>query len=408
MDFNDTAEEAAFRATVRAWLETNAPHHSVAVKLQTAGATNLALVEKARGWQHAKATAGYGAITWPTRFGGRGASRMEAVIFKQEEARLPVPFGVFAIGLELCLPTIMACGTEAQIQRFTRPALEGNEIWCQLFSEPGAGSDVAGVRMTAKRNGDDWTLNGQKVWTTGAHYCDFGIIIARSDADVPKHKGLTFFIVDMHAAGVKVRPIRQISGGASFNEVFFADVRVPDALRVGAVNDGWSVAMQTLNFERLSIASVEHGKASEIDALIDLASKITLDGGPAIRDRAVRERIADWYVEGQGLRYTNYRTLTQISRGAPPGPESSINKVVKGKRMQDMAAYAMELAEMGGVSLEGIASTFGHAYLYSPSTRTAGGTDEILRNIIAERVLGLPGDIRVDKTLPFSQLKRGA
>jgi alkylation response protein AidB-like acyl-CoA dehydrogenase len=408
MDFTDTAEEAAFRTQVRAWLEANALEHSVAVKLQTAGVTDLALVKKARGWQRVKASAGYGAITWPTRFGGRGASRMQAVIFKQEEARLPVPFGVFAIGLDLCLPTIMARGTDVQIERFTRPALEGKEIWCQLFSEPGAGSDVAGVRMTATRDGDDWILNGQKVWTTGAHYCDYGLIIARSDPNVPKHKGLTVFITDMHAAGVSVRPIRQISGSASFNEVFFTDVRVPDEFRIGAVNDGWSVAMQTLDFERLAIASVEHGKGSEIDALIDLASKITLEGGPAIRDRAVRERIADWYVEGQGLRYTNYRTLTDISRGAPPGPESSINKVVKGKRMQDMAAYAMELAEMGGISMEGIASTFCHAYLYSPSTRTAGGTDEILRNIIAERVLGLPGDIRVDKTLPFSQLKRGA
>ena len=408
MDFKDTPDEAAFRSEVRAWLETTAPNHSVAVKLQTAGVTDLALVEKARGWQRAKAAAGYGAITWPVQFGGRGASRMQAVIFKQEEAGQPVPFGVFAIGLDLCLPTIMACGTEAQIQRFTRPALEGDEIWCQLFSEPGAGSDVAGVRMTAKRDGEDWILNGQKVWTTGAHYCDYGIIIARSHPNAPKHKGLTFFIVDMHAAGVEVRPIRQISGSASFNEVFFTDARVPDTLRIGAINEGWTVAMQTLTFERLSIASVEHGKASEIGALIDLASRIELDGVPAIRDRAVRDQIADWYVEGQGLRYTNYRTLTDISRGVPPGPESSINKVVKGKRMQDMAAYAMELAEMAGASMEGIATTFGHAYLYSPSTRTAGGTDEILRNIIAERVLGLPGDIRVDKTLPFSQLKRGA
>ena len=256
MDFKDTPEEAAFRCEVRAWLEATAPSHGVAVKLQTAGVTDLSLVEKARGWQRAKAAAGYGAITWPVQFGGRGASRMQAVIFKQEEASQPVPFGVFAIGLDLCLPTIMACGTEAQIQRFTRPALEGDEIWCQLFSEPGAGSDVAGVRMTANRDGGDWILNGQKVWTTGAHYCDYGIIIARSDPDAPKHKGLTCFIVDMHAAGVEVRPIRQISGSASFNEVFFADARVPDTLRIGAINEGWTVAMQTLTFERLSIASV--------------------------------------------------------------------------------------------------------------------------------------------------------
>lgn len=408
MDFQDTPAEAAFRAEVRTWIEKAAPEHYVDVMLQTAGVTDLVLVEKARGWQRAKAAAGYGAITWPARLGGREASRMESVIFRQEEARLPVPFGVFAIGLDLCLRTIFACGTEAQVERFARPALYGDEIWCQLFSEPGAGSDVAGVTMAAKRDGNGWILNGQKVWTTGAHYCDFGIIIARSDPDVPKHKGLTFFIVDMHAAGVDVRPIRQISGTATFNEVFFTDVRVPDAYRVGAVNDGWTVAMQTLTFERLSIASAEHGKATEIDALIDLAAKIDLPSGPALQDRAVRERIADWYVEGQGLRYTNYRTLTDLSRGVPPGPESSINKVVKGKRMQDMAAYAMELQEMGGVSMEGPPSVFAHAYLYSPSTRLAGGTDEILRNIIAERVLGLPGDIRVDKDLPFNKVKRSA
>ncbi len=407
MDFQDTPEEAGFRQEARAWIEKAAPAHSVAVKLQTAGVTDLGLVEKARGWQRAKAEAGYGAITWPVRYGGREASRMQAVIFKQEEARAPVPFGVYAIGLDLCLPTLMARGTPEQIERFAGPALRGEEIWCQLFSEPAAGSDVAGVRMTARKDGEGWVLNGQKVWTTGAHYCDFGIIIARTDPERPKHKGLTFFIVDMRAPGVEVRAIRQISGSASFNEVFFTDVRIPDSYRVGEVNDGWSVAMQTLTFERLSIASVEHGKASEIDALMQLAMQVEHEGVPAIRDRSVRDRIADWYVEGQGLRYTSYRVLTDISRGAPPGPESSISKLVKGKRMQDMAAYAMDLAEMGGVSLDGLSGTFAHAYLYSPSTRIAGGTDEILRNIVAERVLGLPGDIRVDKTLPFSQLTKG-
>jgi len=407
MDFQDTPAEAFFRGEVKAWLERTAPQHSVSVKLQTAGVTDLAIVEKARGWQRAKADAGYGAITWPQRHGGRDASRMQLVILKQEEARLPVPFGVYAIGLELCLPTIFARGTPEQIERFAGPALRGEEIWSQLFSEPAAGSDVAGVRMTARKDGDDWILNGQKVWTTGAHYSDYGIVLARTDPDKPKHKGMTFFIVDLRAPGVEIRAIRQINGSASFNEVFFTDVRVPDGLRVGDVNDGWSVAMQTLTFERLSIASVEHGKATDIDALVDLAMRIDYDGRPAFRDRAVRERLADWYVEGQGLRYTNYRTLTDISRGVPPGPESSIIKIVKGKRMQDMAAYAMELAEMGGISLADESATFGHAYLYSPSTRIAGGTDEILRNIVAERVLGLPGDIRVDKDLPFNQLKQG-
>jgi alkylation response protein AidB-like acyl-CoA dehydrogenase len=408
MHFQDTPDEAAFRQEVRAWIEATAPAHSVAVKLQTAGVTDMALVEKARGWQRAKAAAGYGAITWPVRYGGSEASPMQAVIFKQEEARQPVPFGVYAIGLDLCLPTIIARGTPEQVERFARPALRGEEIWCQMFSEPAAGSDVAGVRMTARKDGDEWILDGQKVWTTGAHYCDFGILIARTNPDLPKHKGLTFFIVDMRAPGVEVRGIRQISGSASFNEVFFTGVRIPDGYRVGAIDDGWSVAMQTLTFERLSIASVEHGKTSEIDALVELAIRIEHEGAPAIRDRSVRDRIAEWYAEGQGLRYTNYRILTDISRGILPGPESSINKLVKGKRMQDMAAYAMDLAEMGGVSLEGESATFAHAYLYSPSTRIAGGTDEILRNIIAERVLGLPGDIRVDKSLPFNQLPRGA
>jgi alkylation response protein AidB-like acyl-CoA dehydrogenase len=407
MDFQDTPEEAGFRKEVRSWLETNAPHHSVSVKLQTAGVTDLAIVEKARGWQRAKAEAGYGAITWPERHGGRDASRMQLVIFKQEEARFPVPFGVYAIGQELCLPTIFARGTPDQIERFAGPALRGDEIWSQLFSEPAAGSDVAGVRMTARKAGNEWLLNGQKVWTTGAHYSDFGIVIARTDPEKPKHKGMTFFIVDLRAPGVEIRAIRQINGSASFNEVFFTDVRVADDLRVGEVNGGWAVAMQTLTFERLSIASVEHGKATEIDALVDLALRVDHGGAPAFHDRAVRERLADWYVEGQGLRYTNYRTLTDISRGAPPGPESSIIKIVKGKRMQDMAAYAMELSEMSGISLVDENATFGHAYLYSPSTRVAGGTDEILRNIVAERVLGLPGDIRVDKELPFNQLKKG-
>ena len=406
MDFNDTAEEAKFRAEVRAWLEANAkpkdPNKARAGRSNKAEADRLA---SARVWQAKKAEAGLAAITWPTEFGGLGGTPIQSVIYSQEESNFEVPGGFFDIGLGMCIPTMMAWATKEQNERFVKPALYGEEIWCQLFSEPSAGSDVAGLRTKAERDGDDWVINGQKVWTSGAHYCDYGIIVTRSDPTAPKHKGLTFFFLDMKSPGIEVRPIKQISGESNFNEVFFTDVRVPDSQRLGDVGEGWKVALTTLMNERLAIGQ---GSGVDYTELLKLARQTELETGPAIKDANVRERLADWYVETQGLKYTKFRTLTALSKGETPGPESSIGKIVSGPKMQDLASFAMDLQGQGGI-LQGdqdaeMNAAFQNQWMWGAGYRIAGGTDEILRNIVSEQVLGLPQDIRVDKKVPFNEL----
>ena len=406
MDFNDTPEEAKFRAEVRAWLEANAkpkdPSKARAGRSNKVEADRLA---NARVWQAKKAEAGYAAITWPTEFGGLGGTPIQSVIYSQEESNFEVPGGFFDIGLGMCIPTMMAWATKEQNERFVKPALYGEEIWCQLFSEPSAGSDVAGLRTKAERDGDDWIINGQKVWTSGAHYCDYGIIVTRSDPTAPKHKGLTFFFLDMKSPGIEVRPIKQMSGEANFNEVFFTDVRVPDSQRLGDVGEGWKVALTTLMNERLAIGQ---GSGVDYTELLKLARQTELETGPAIKDANVREHLADWYVETQGLKYTKFRTLTALSKGETPGPESSIGKIVSGPKMQDLASFAMDLQGQGGI-LQGDAdaemnAAFQNQWMWGAGYRIAGGTDEILRNIVSEQVLGLPQDIRVDKKVPFNEL----
>ena len=406
MDFNDTPEEAKFRAEVRAWLEANAKPKDLSKA--RAGRSNKAEADRlasARVWQAKKAEAGYAAITWPTEFGGLGGSPIQSVIYSQEESNFEVPGGFFDIGLGMCIPTMMAWATKEQNERFVKPALYGEEIWCQLFSEPSAGSDVAGLRTKAERDGDDWIINGQKVWTSGAHYCDYGIIVTRSDPTAPKHKGLTFFFLDMKSPGIEVRPIKQMSGEANFNEVFFTDVRVPDSQRLGDVGEGWKVALTTLMNERLAIGQ---GSGVDYTELLKLARQTELETGPAIKDANVREHLADWYVETQGLKYTKFRTLTALSKGETPGPESSIGKIVSGPKMQDLASFAMDLQGQGGI-LQGdedaeMNAAFQNQWMWGAGYRIAGGTDEILRNIVSEQVLGLPQDIRVDKKVPFNEL----
>ena len=286
----------------------------------------------------------------------------------------------------------------------------GENVWCQLFSEPAAGSDLAGLRTTAVRDGDVWVLNGQKIWTTAAQIADWGIIVVRSDPAVPKHKGLTYFVVDMHAPGIEIRPIHQINGERSFNEVFFTDVRVPDTYRLDEVGNGWKVALTTLMNERASIGGGGGGGA--LKELIELATRIDIDGRRAIDESAVREQLADFMVRARGLKYTGYRTLTALSQGKTPGPEASLGKLVGAVLGQDMAAFGMELQGMAGGTFDPNASPDGGAwqlrFLSFPGLRIAGGTDEVLRNIIAERVLGLPPEIRVDKNVPFKDIPTGS
>ena len=403
MDFNDTPEENSFRLEVREWLKNNANQDKKSagyVLDEEDGA-----LSRAREWQAKKAEAGYAAITWPEEYGGLGGTSIQSVIYSQEEAKYNVPTGFFDIGLGMCIPTMMAWATKEQNERFVEPALYGKEIWCQLFSEPSAGSDVAGVRTKAEKDGDDWIINGQKVWTSGAHYCDFGIIVVRTDPNVPKHKGLSFFFLDMKSPGIEIKPIRQISGGSNFNEVFFTDVRVPDSQRLGEVGEGWKVALTTLMNERLAIGVP---KSADYPSLTQLAKDVILNNKPAIKNDLVRSKIADWYVQSEGLKYTKMRSLTSLSKGETPGPESSIGKVVSAPKMQDLASFAMDLQGAAGIlndpDIDLMHSIFQNQWMSAAGYRIAGGTDEILRNIVAERVLGLPQDIRVDKTAPFNEL----
>ena len=410
MDFNDTPEEAAFRNRTRAFLEANAQRKSAAQQAYR-GRYNEGpeAVARARLWQAKKAAAGFTGITWPREWGGQGGTAIQQVIYNQEEAEFVTARGVFEIGLGMCIPTLMTHGSAEHRARFVGPALRGEEIWCQLFSEPSAGSDLAGLRTRAVRHGDDWIINGQKIWTSGAHFADYGIVVTRTDPQAPKHAGLTFFFLDMRSPGVEVRPIKQISGTSNFNEVFFTDVRIPDSQRLGPVGGGWKVSLTTLMNERLAVGDAPGPDAE--DAL-KLARMVELDGQPAIRNAAVREKLADWYVKTQGLKYTKFRTMTALSRGQTPGPEASITKVVSASKLQEIASFGMDLLGMSGsvmdAELAPLQAWFQEALLYSPGLRIAGGTDEILRNIIAERVLSLPADVRVDKEVAFIDIAQRA
>ena len=408
MDFNDTKEEAAFREEVKSWLKENASKGEKVGGRYDAIDVQEDALSRARDWQAKKAEAGYAAITWPKEFGGLGGTAIQSVIYSQEEAKYNVPTGFFEIGLGMCIPTMMAWATKEQNERFVKPALYGEEVWCQLFSEPSAGSDVAGVRTKAEKDGDDWIINGQKVWTSGAHFSDFGIIVVRTDPNVAKHKGLSFFFLDMKSAGIEVKPIRQISGGSNFNEVFFTDVRVPDSQRLGDVGQGWKVALTTLMNERLAIGVP---KSADYSSLTSAAKEVNLNDEPAIKNDLVRSKIADWYIQAEGLKYTKMRTLTALSKGETPGPESSIGKIVSAPKMQDLASFAMDLQGAAGIINDAeialLHSIFQSQWLSAAGYRIAGGTDEILRNIVAERVLGLPQDVRVDKSVPFNELPSG-
>lgn len=394
MDFKDTPQQAEYRDRVKCWLAANAPAHVVA---HDTAAEDV--MRKARCWQKSKHAAGFVGIMWPVSVGGQGGTPIEHVIFHQEEERYALPLVPFQVGIGMCLPTLFTHGSPEIVDRFMGPGMSGDELWCQLFSEPTAGSDLAGLRTRAVKDGDDWIINGQKVWTSYAHEADFGILLVRTDSSKPKHKGLTMFYIDMRAPGVEIRQIKTLLGDAEFNEVFFTDVRIPDSQRLGAVNDGWNVSLSTLMFERLAVGGKPAGSP-------DVAELLDLCGSEQVLDE-MAQALARFYVADEGIKLTRLRSMTALSRGGVPGPEASINKLVMAKTLQDMSAYALEMLANDGLRErdDPTARRFNYWYLWSAGLRIAGGTDEILHNIIAERVLGLPPEPRNDRDTPFNQLQ---
>jgi alkylation response protein AidB-like acyl-CoA dehydrogenase len=394
LDLNDTPEQAAYRREVRAWLEANreqAPARSGSYE-------DTSYVDARRAWQRRLAEAGLAGVTWPAEYGGQGRGPIEQVTVNQEIARAGVPGILDVIGIGMLGPCLIAHGTEEQKSRHLGPMLHGDEVWCQLFSEPAAGSDLAAVQTRARHNEDgSWTLNGQKVWTTNAQFAAYGLLLARTDADVPKHKGLTMFIVPMNAPGVTVRGLRQISGEAEFNEVFFDDVVLDGDAVVGGVGNGWGTALTVLMYERLTI-----GFGSESFGSPARLAELVAGDEVARRDPAVRAQLGAINTELLAVRFNGYRALTALSRGQIPGPEAGLAKVT----MVNAAIAATDLAaDILGPDALDADSEWSYMISFLPGLKSAGGTEQILRNTIGERVLGLPPEPRLDKGVPFSELR---
>jgi alkylation response protein AidB-like acyl-CoA dehydrogenase len=406
MDVSDSIEEATYRAEVRAWLAKTAPAYKWPPNTDSVERFRLC-----RGWMAAKAAAGYAGISLPGLIGGQGRSALEDLIFREEEAREMMgsydeSFGGGLIGM--ALPTLLAYGRPHWIERLGPKTLTGEYLWCQLFSEPGGGSDMAGFRTRAARNGDEWVVNGQKIWSSGAQNADWGLLLARTDASLPKHKGLTYFIVDMHAAGIEIRPIRQVAERADLNEVFFTDVRVPDDQRIGEVNDGWNVAINTMMNERLTLLGDPSVGRDVLGQLVRKARcTIGVSGSKVSEETAFRERIASYYAVIAGLQHTRSRIRTALGKGLQPGPEATIGKLTSAKWLQEMTTYAMEILGPAGIAADAETdadlAAIQEAFLLVIGYRMGGGTEEIGKNIIAERILGLPQDYRPDKKVPFSE-----
>lgn len=406
MDFEDTPDEAAFRLEAGTWLEANAIPKGHPEDFSAGIWTNAygegVYVRRCREWQGRLAEGGFAGITWPRAFGGRGGRPIESAIFNQEQARYGVSNGVFAIAIGMVGPTLLAHGTDDQRRRYLPAMLRGDEVWCQLFSEPEAGSDLAGISTRAVLDGDAWVVTGQKVWTSVAERAEWGILLARTNPDVPKHKGITYFLVDMATPGIEIRPLRQMTGHSHFNEVFLDEVRIPTANVLGEVGEGWKVAQTTLTSERTAIAGGSAG--ADPPGLIALAREF----GKA-DDPLTRQALVDAHLRSELLRFLRYRSQTALSQGTRPGAETSVMKLAYARFMQQMTAAAIHVQGATGM-LDGSELPNGGVwttkFLYSPSLRIAGGSDQVQANIIGERVLGLPAEARVDKDVPFRDLTR--
>ncbi|MGY2082833.1 acyl-CoA dehydrogenase family protein [Blastococcus sp. SYSU DS0539] len=406
MDFDDSPDEASYRARVRALLEEHAGE-LLHLSPGQEGVDARRHEPEMRRTQQVLADAGLVGVTWPREYGGQGGTLVQQAIVAQELARARVPGLINHIGIGMCGPTVIAHGSQDQRDRYLARLLRADDVWCQLFSEPASGSDLAALRTTAVRDGDDWVVNGQKVWTTLAHVADYGILLTRTDPDRPKHAGLTMFVVDMHAPGVTVRPLRQMGGQSDFNEVFFDDVRIPDSERLGEPGEGWRVALTTLMNERVAIGGAGGDIGQSVESLAQHARERlpALDGD---RQVLARQSVGRAVVAALAARYTGYRRLTVLSQGGIPGPEASAGKLA--------GTEAARLVADAGVRLLGDDAVYAatsdgddrwqRTQSWLPGIAIAGGTDQVLRNILGERVLGLPPEPRSDKTDPFSGGRR--
>ena len=409
MDFDELAEDRQFRTRVRVWLEERFPLLRTDMPSEPFAVDRTAeQLLAARQAQADLANAGLAGLVWPKEFGGQGARLMQKVIFDEVASAYDVPFVLFAPGVELIGPTIIVHGTKAQQERYLKPILRGEDMWCQLLSEPGSGSDLASVRTQAKLDGDEWVVTGQKVWTTGAHYADLGVMLARTDPTQPKHGGLTYFILDMRNPGVTVRPLRQSTGDTDFNEVFLDEVRIPKDRVLGDVNDGWNVTRTHLMNERTAPSADAGFTTSQ---LISFARAATIGGGPATEDPTVRLALADVHIRSEILRFVRFRVLTAITHDRAPGPEGSIAKVMTAQLLTRVGDLAMRLQAAKGTAQFDDPSAeraWQKLFLSAPAMHILGGTDEIQRNIIAERTLGLPRDADPWTKRPFEDMPRSA
>ncbi len=402
MDIGDSPDEAAFRAEARGWLEQNATRRDP-TKRHRQASTDVEQDIHARAcqqWQRVLYDGGWAGLTWPKRFGGRGGTPWQAAIFAEEQNKFDVATGAFAVAHGMVAPTLMMHGTDAQ-RGHLDAMLRGDDIWCQLFSEPEAGSDLANVGTRAVIDGDEWVINGQKVWTSGAQHSVYAILLARTDPDAPKHAGITYFILDMRSPGIEVRPLRQITGVAHFNEVFLTDVRIPVANVVGEVNAGWKIAHTTLSNERALIGG---GNTSwSIQELIEMARSFGRTDDPI-----VRQGIAKAHTRAAVLQYMGYRLRTSISRGEMPGVVASTMKLFYARHWAATTALALSIQGADGVLWGESALDDGlwqQTFCGQYAVRLGGGTDEIQGNVIGERALGLPREPTIDRDLPWRETR---
>jgi alkylation response protein AidB-like acyl-CoA dehydrogenase len=410
----DTPEQQDFRAGFRSWLADNLPDGW----MEAADGGDDDTLEKLKAksgfnpfaWQGTIGSSPYAAPLWPEEYGGLSGEVWMQQVIRTELVRYRLPtVSINLLGVGLAGPTLIAHGTPAQKERYLRKILSAEEIWCQLFSEPGSGSDLASLSTRAVRDGDEWIVNGQKVWTTIAQFAKFGMLLARTDPDVPKHEGLSYFILDMKSPGVDIRPLKQMTGSSEFNEVFLTDVRIPDANRVGDVGDGWRSARTTLMNERVALAGVSLDPVSFTGGVRRDPWESYIDGIPDRTDPRVRQRLAQFYIESEVKEITAFRANSARLRGQQPGPEGSVNKVFNAEynqRRSNFAVNANGVAATAWIPGDTRAEARATTFLRARANTIEGGTSEILRNQMAERILGLPRDVEVDKDVAWADVKR--